>query len=575
MSRQEMLVETREDERNYSYYAAITAKVGGATAALGSGAAFGAYVANKYFPPNVELGQGVSVDASLTGHQGTTVALGPPELHLPNLPSGVKLDITKIDFSLSNPHWFDQYAGLVTQYNSGIVEPIKHALIERLALGAGMGAATVGAIGATAIHVTRLRRENKELRHELGQEEDTRTSHNSSKWRRVKRSLAPIALAASIAAGCGAAYDQVSNESDAKVSTTALPLEATELSPVLKGATVSGPAGELIKTAVYGGVKYIEGVDESWDESRVNLEASFLDFEKSGHMDYLNNKDIVPIMHISDIHCNFPYLKRYFPSLVQKFQPQVIANTGDTFTNSNTAPYEKNCYSTFRDKVAEADRENGTNTTIVNVMGNHDQKEPINISTNPKVMTLDEHNRYHAKVDGINFVGDSDPESTIWSVPKENQQDELERRIRAQGEHIADKACEITEKTGIPPIVLAHRMQALYKTITKGCASIANNGHTHIETDVKNYESDSGKEVLQHTGGSASGAFIGPTPYEYVQQDAPITIELYSKKTDSIVGYIIVTLHTDKNSTIEYRDVPQITESVSETEKMQEYLQIK
>ncbi len=552
---------------------------------IAGGAAVGAYVANELFPPTIELAPGLAAQASIASGEGLIVPTGPAaELYFPTVPTNtlgpwhaVKLDVNNIHnirIPKHNPDWFNNYVvGIFSQPKSNITEPIRDALIERLAIGAGIGALTVAAIGGAACALVRMRRKNaklatenaslKRLHEESPTENPVAPERPQKRWRRLRRPLAALALTATLATTGVLLYKkaEATNGSTLKGS-VALPSKITTLNKFLKGGRIKGPLRGLPHTVVDGISEIKKDTDEALALSAQNFKQKYTAFLRSSRQ-YRNlraNPNIRSLLHISDLHCNFAYADKVFGSIIQDIQPDLVMNTGDTQTNSNTIPYEKNCFPAFLDQL--------DNIPMVNVNGNHDEKTPVK-----GTITLSKGNDYHATVQGIDFVGDNDPEDTEWSATRESGKDGLDKESVKRGKRIADIACKIMEETGIKPIALAHRWQMLAEPIMRGCIVIANSGHLHRESKVQRYTAADGiTSVLSHNAGSATGVRGNIPIYSNYAGNGFIMEQLYDITTHTFRGFITYTFRPDSSVKITFIKASRISDQATYPRKMINYL---
>jgi predicted MPP superfamily phosphohydrolase len=546
------------------------------------GAAFGAKIASL-FPASVDFAPGVAANVSLrTDVEGASIAYGPTVVNMPHVPVetgplhfGVQADITRLDVALHNSDSLNTYAGLFSQYQEGIVDPVKHALIEHLATGAGIGAVAMGALSLGGLQAIRMYKELKRQQVHNPEGSETMAQTAPNRWRRMRKALLTPAVATVALAGCGWGVKEVTTDSRPPARpVTALPSEITSLNPMLKDATVTNDfVGSKIKLLLYGIKQYSGSVQTFWEDAATTFKTEQQAFAAAGNMDYESDPNIIPMLHVSDFHCNQAEYTYFMSDVLSAYRPGLILNTGDTFTNSGTMFYEKGCYSNFSNKVATVGKQIGRQIPIVNIEGNHDLKKPIPSHSQP-IITLDKHRDYTAVVDGITFVGDQDLENTVWGVPNTRTEAIVNQKLAEQSTRLGNIACTITRESGIPPIILTHRKQAAYSPVLQGCATLSLSGHTHHDEGVKRIKGADGNIVTQHTEGSASGADIGFTVYETPKQTASMSLWLYDKTLHNVTGYISLKLYTDGKVHIVKHELPTSLESPDGLAFMQKFLDI-
>lgn len=510
-----------------------------AAAASGSmaGLTSGVIMTNHFLPPTVELAPGIEVQPSLTfDATGVEAFYGPGGLHAPNMPadvpplfSGVRMDITKFDVPLDT-NGFETIASLASQYQTGVVDPVQSALTERLLLGGSVGLVVGGFLGHKALQ--KLQEKG------LGERLKTKS-----------RKLLVAAGATLAVAGWTNEFIDGPKRSASDSTRRSLGTNIENRVPELRGASMTGFAAELPRLAADQALEYIDQSKSFWRGAAQSFEAEFDAYQAEGGLDFSTNPNLVPIMQVSDLHCDYAVYDNFTQVLVQKFQPAIIINNGDTYTNAGTMPYEADCFKGFANAVARADKTNESSTTIVNADGNHDTDESQK-GDNPKVITLDERTDYSTVVDGIPFVGDGDPTVSDWGETKPEDLGERNKLFASQGSNIAKKACEITLETNKPPIVATHNVAAGFEVMSRGCASIVENGHTHQDGAIQSYQGDNGRTVLQHTVGSASGADGGITIFAKPKQEAIYSMQYFNKLTWQFEAFITVAIDTKENASI-------------------------
>ncbi|OGL33160.1 hypothetical protein A3F64_02945 [Candidatus Saccharibacteria bacterium RIFCSPHIGHO2_12_FULL_42_8] len=529
------------------------AKDGAAFAATATtGAIAGAYVANKYFPPSVTLSDLAEVQPSIDfGGSGVDVTYG-STLHMPNaidtitpiVNSGVDINVTTLNASVDNHQSIKEMASLAAQYKPNIVEPIQSAVIERLAVGATIGAVALSAAGYFTY------KKYKDIKKNGG------FSHIRERFYKSNTKTKALALLCAGVAifGAGKAVEagvKGKNEVEKSIVKKPLPKAVTDKNPLLEGAWAEGLGSEIPQKFANAFVEYKKNVKEELDISKKAFEEQFKAYQaKSSSL--INNPNYRVAMHISDAHCNYAMYKYGLESVVAVFQPSTIFNSGDTYTNSGTMPYEKNCFNDFRAAIAKGNEK----ATIINAIGNHDPKNFINIDSDPKVITPTEGDDYTTESEFGKVVVTPDESKATWqSIPEEKTIDMYEL-VAKQSTKTEEQACKVTEEDGHEPIVIVHRPQVSFGTSMKGCASLLLKGHTHKNQKLKAVLSDSGKKVIHHTAGSMSGTGNTIAIYETPKKPASFSM-LYFNDANELSGATTVTFFPGGEVKIEDEKMPK------------------
>ena len=561
------------------------------------GAVEGTAVANYVYPPNISLAEGIDAKTSLTFHKGVDIASPiTGQLDMPNVPvdtkvpsvDGIHTTISSLRLDISDPQAMSQYVGFGANFRGTVAEPISESIFHNLLHGAGIGAA-IGA-GAAAVglaylkHVRRdtaLTQEEIDDYRERGTPKDLRAAdRNEKKMHRGKvfrRAWATVGVAAAIA-GAGYTYKSAHEvETAGDRPGTALDPTLVNLVPELEGATVAeGGGGDQINAIITAIKNLKEQADSSWQQAYENAVPAIETYFTHGGKEYVDNPNIVAVAHVSDLHCNLSNYSYYFGKILPLLNPDIVAVTGDTQTNSGTMFYEESCFPTLEEIVSNSAETNDKQVSLVNVNGNHDGGETVTNGTwtynlagdnNVAKVPLPE---IHGTQSNLTFVGEPDPVHTTWKniPPDVPSQQDAEAEI---GTTIAETACEEQEK-GNTVIAMAHEPIANYQAIVEGCAKFAFSGHYHHEQSVYKYVGQNGKTVLEHTGGSASGAGTKVSLYEAPEQDASMSIIYYDQANEEFVGSLTVTVHTDSSVTLSHQSLKNPPSNPDHEVTMQTYL---
>lgn len=526
-----------------------------------SGAIAGGVLANNVFPPTVEVAPGAEAEVSLSFEKGVHIESIFTQFDAPNMSvntpipgvDGIHAKITELNPDITNydPHL---YESVLSRFDANVIQPTSEIVTEHLLKGAGIGAitATVG----TMLVMKYFKDKQEEKRDENTDAEEVHSNGTSAKtkWKKaVATGLSVFAATGLIKLGTEASSQE---ERSDKVPLSSV---ITEREPSLEGATLTGLGGSLVNTAIRGASEYSNTVDDFWKTANANLLSNFNQFEKLAEK-YTKGEDVVPILHLSDIHCNYANMSFYLKNLVKAVKAPVIVNSGDTFPNSKTMPYEDECYDDFFEGVSQAAKDNNNPMTVLNVAGNHDPKDGISYKDDyAEVITLTSDEPVQT-VKGIDFVGIEDPTKTIWEPTWPDDPEVMNEMIANRGDDVADEACKVDEESQNPEVVISHRIQQLYETILRGCGTLALSGHTHIDGAIRRFATDGPDDIFQHTAGSASGADVGITIYEKPQQDASVTTQFIDKNTGEVLGFISIVLHTDGTIDFIDKEIPKKAE---------------
>lgn len=517
----------------------------------GTGAILGAAAANRYSPPTVVLSDKIEAQVALDpGGEGLAIDYG-SIMHLPNATDGllnsahvgVNIDINTINASTNNSEELEELSSLAAQYGPNIIEPVREALTEKLMTGAAIGAIALTATCAASIASYRYVKEK-------GGFSFMRERYKQSQ---MKTKILTGLCAAVAIFSTGSAVKSVvqgPNAVQKNIVKNPLPKQLTDKSPLLKGAWMEGLGSEFPEKLAKAFVAYKHDVNESLDISARNFEEQFKKYSAK-KSSLINNPNLRPVMHISDAHCNYAMYEKTLTPAVEAFKPSLILNTGDTFTNGDTMPYENNCFKDFREAIARGNKQ----STIINTIGNHDPKDFINIDSYPKVITPTEGDGYKVETEIGDIIVTEDESISKWEATPEEKTDEMYELNAKQGHVTSEKACEASKEETQRPIVMVHRPQASFETSMRGCARLILKGHTHANQPLKMVMSQDGQEVIHHTAGSSSGTHNTIAIYETPKRSASISI-LHFDKFNEVKGATTVTFTSDGEVEISDEKMP-------------------
>jgi hypothetical protein len=237
------------------------------------------------------------------------------------------------------------------------------------------------------------------------------------------------------------------------------------------------------------------------------------------------NRPIVLLL-VSDLHCNVG-MAPVIRSAAKLSGAKIVLDAGDT-TIDGTA-VEQYCITTFAQAVPAG-------VPIVTSPGNHDSSETTAMYARAGATVL---SGKVVTVDGIRFLGDSDPDATrIGSgtslVGKETASQE--------GARLADVACK--EKEGVD-ILLIHTPWVGDAALDSGCVPAQLSGHLH--TRIGPLRIGSGvRYISSTTAGAAPGELtVGP-----LHETAEMTVLRFDPVSRRLLDYQVIQIHTDKSASV-------------------------
>lgn len=250
---------------------------------------------------------------------------------------------------------------------------------------------------------------------------------------------------------------------------------------------------------------------------------------KSGEsiMPFSDNPDIATGVFITDFHCNLNMTK-VIVKVAEAANANFIADGGDTTLGGTSA--ETIC-------ATDLSKHKPSKTVIIRVKGNHDSTDTIDAEEKAGDIVLQ---GKPVTVDGITFLGDSDPRQSGVGTGTTDPSGETTAEL---GDKLAAKACEATATNGQKlDVLMVHDPDAAQATIDSSCVQTTLTGHLHerigpiTENDVMRYVGDTAG------GAKAGGITIGP-----LNQQAGIAIMQWSKTTGKVVAYRPFSVETDSS----------------------------
>lgn len=568
----------------------------GSTVAGGlAGTAYGAAVANYLIPKQIDYVEGVTAHSSVTLNPGAVIDGRVTQFVAPNAVAdspvpgieGVHTTVDRLQLDFSDEKLVGEYINTVSNFDDA-VKATGEAIVNHLMAGAGIGAALgAGAVygsiwGARRVKQSRAeaQRDIERLRLDSTDSDNLKSANRQEKqlardrfWRtiRVGAVIGAVALVGGLTA-----RKAVEIESPVKGNGEALSTIVSDTIPALKGAKIYG-SGAQINIGILKIDSLKKDADKTWKTGYANLVPALREYNQTVGNAFSSNPDIRTLTHATDLHCNQANYEHFLGPAMKLINTDLAAVTGDIQTNSGTMFFEKNCIPGMIEIFEEAGKANGKTVPIVSVDGNHDDKTPRKAGPNYFDLTRfnmvkefkhdDSENTLGAN---LTFVGTQDPRSTVKFPTTPVKLEDQYKGLAKQGEDVAGRACS-EQNAGKNVIVMTHGVQAGFAAATRGCAALILNGHSHDEEPVKAILGENGRVVLQHTGGSASGAHEGFSIYEAPQQDASITNFYYSVSQHQFVGYYTVTLGTNGRVKINHGEMPSKVENTQVAESMEAF----
>ena len=532
----------------------------------------GSIAAARLIPNEVNYAPGLSADVSLKLSDTTTIEAGVlGSIHFEGVSAQLPLignvspniRMHEIGVSLTaGSNTFDQYIGLFADPQTAIIEPTKQAVQDRLldgAVAAGTGEAVL--LGGYLAY-SRRRRTHDEKSEPADQDSRSQSGRN-----RPGSVLIGAALATSLLAACATDTLPVSGLVDTPpLKSVPLNQSITDRASMLRGATVTGIGGDLINTAAASIDKQISKTDQFWKQAHQQYKSALANYRLSEPVVGSSEAGLIPVLQLSDIHCNYAYVRTMVQDLVTDFGIRVVINVGDTYMTTGSSPLESGCLQEVLKQI-KPDKQDGHKVVMLDVRGNHD---PVNLPGNlldqkhqtadgesfKPLIVLDEDNKYRTNFESLTFVGSPDLLRSTIDGTLPSDRDEQAKLLEKQEEIIADTACAVTQETGTAPITLAHNPEALQETLDRGCTSTAYSGHTHDSLPSQIFNSPVGRQSEHRELGSSSGAPAGKTSgititqYAAPASPAVASVQYLQPLTGRVVRSVDITISPEGKASI-------------------------
>jgi predicted phosphodiesterase len=155
---------------------------------------------------------------------------------------------------------------------------------------------------------------------------------------------------------------------------------------------------------------------------------------------------------------------------------------------------------------------------VVSVAGNHDQGSTVvNAMKERGFRVLD---GTPVDVDGIRFLGSSDPRSSGFTAGYDGNESDNITAVRDQSEALAEVACE----DGEVDVLITHSPSSAKKTVADGCVDLALSGHLHRQVGPSLVTGANGRSVTTMTTASTGGAVYAFALGSKLRRQAQVTV---------------------------------------------------
>lgn len=526
------------------------------TLGAAAGAATG-IVSSFHRPVHVEFARNIEGDVLLStstkGVDATTTFGG---IYLPNAPidsvvNGIKINFTKLGLDLNKPGE-SSLGSILSQPESAVGQPIKDAIEARVITDAVVGAIAVPVAYYAILGLYRRRQNNKDdittLQGKLANIDDKEVKEavdnlgDSFKPKKYKRKAQQaLAIGASFLAFAGV-YHTVKELNDDYSPPRGVNLKASiaKRSALTAGAKITGPNAKIFETGLNQAFDAIENGNNFWQKAAKDFDNKLEVFKQNKGFEFFESKnpDEVTILDINTTACNQSYINHFLSNLVSGFKPQIAIVGGDIFSNGKSSSLENRCDKDLFEQLGDI--------PVISVRGNHDPKSW-------SINSLDKKSNFSRKVGGITFVGAPDPTYSTWGPTKPEKLIDRYSLIAKQGSEIADKACEITDKTGIKPFVISHNSAASTEVFMRECVSVADTGHGFDNPKYPKlsvYQNNDGSFSFKQFATTASGANGGLTNTRPAKRPASAIIQRVNKITGELVDTVEVIIEENASTRI-------------------------
>ncbi|WP_229052962.1 metallophosphoesterase [Aeromicrobium sp. Leaf350] len=173
---------------------------------------------------------------------------------------------------------------------------------------------------------------------------------------------------------------------------------------------------------------------------------------------------------------------------------------------------------------------------IVAVAGNHDQGDNIAKHMEEKGFQLLKGEP--VTIDGVRFIGDSDPRSSGLTKGYTGDEDDNIAAIKEQDQALTEAACD----DGEVAVALVHSAAAARELSESGCVDLILSGHLHRQVGPDVVVSDDGESTVTLTTGTTGGAIYAFALGTGLRREAQMTLVTFENGVP--VGLQLVDIDT-------------------------------
>ncbi len=190
--------------------------------------------------------------------------------------------------------------------------------------------------------------------------------------------------------------------------------------------------------------------------------------------------------------------------------------------------------------------------SIVAVAGNHDQGRSVTDTMKDRgfqVLT----GRRPVDVDGIRFLGSSDPRSSGLTAGYDGNEDDNIEAIVEQDKRLTEVACRVNRVD----VLVVHSAASARRASESGCVDLVLSGHLHRQVGPEVIEGENGRSTTTLTTGSTGGAVYTFALGSKLRRSAQVTVVTF--RDGRPVGLQPVTF--EPGGTIDVADYPPVETS--------------
>jgi predicted phosphodiesterase len=159
---------------------------------------------------------------------------------------------------------------------------------------------------------------------------------------------------------------------------------------------------------------------------------------------------------------------------------------------------------------------------IVSVAGNHDTGPYVHQQMEDKGFTV--LGGEPVTVDGIRFLGNSDPRSSGLTAGYSGNESDNIAAIRGEDEELTKAACD----AGDVSVIAVHSPTSARRAAASACADLVLSGHLHRQVGPTVVAGDNGRSTVTLTTGTTGGAVYAFALGSKLRRDAQVTIVTFA-----------------------------------------------